>query len=362
MDRGSTKNFQTTVSRQNWIFNLFLSLCILFGILFILISVIWKQHSHDRGQRLSLFQLGQSVSGASNSRPIAELVSELLTDSEGYSGLGPDVLRDLGIALLISAFVTFSIERYASNRLREHITYDVLSAAYAKVVPEKIYTQVADNVFRSDVYRRNWEVHIDSTAERLDKTNGIAIITSTYSYELENLNESPIPFTISAGVDLDVPSPNADIPRFNSFVITDEHNKALVDQREVHDLLQRPPAGVGSVERGGNLALRRDSEVLRIDAQVKMPARRSVTVRYQVERAIRVPGNYILSATGPADGIKIIVSVRGFKLTVVPLHPNRDALRHPQEDTWLFDAGILPWQSFRFTSEILNNLGDSNQL
>jgi hypothetical protein len=60
----------------------------------------------------------------------------------------------------------------------------------------------------------------------------------------------------------------------------------------------------------------------------------------------------VLHAPVPADGIKITLTVHGFKLAVLPLHPNRDALRPLQHNTWLFDAGILPWQGFRFASWI----------
>ena len=66
-----------------------------------------------------------------------------------------------------------------------------------------------------------------------------------------------------------------------------------------------------------------------------------------------MPGHYILSAPNPADGIIITIAVDGFRLNVVPLHPDRKALHHQQgSNTWEFHAGILPWQGFRFTSQI----------
>jgi hypothetical protein len=71
-----------------------------------------------------------------------------------------------------------------------------------------------------------------------------------------------------------------------------------------------------------------------------------------VQRAIRVPGYYVLTSATPADGIRITINVDGFRMAVVPLHSDGEKLRNPQRDTWVFDAGILPWQGFRFTSEI----------
>jgi hypothetical protein len=352
MPMDQAKEWKATVSRQNWIFYLSLSLCVFVGVLCIVGSVIWKRGSHDSRQKLLLFELGQSLSTTAGSpaKPLNDqMIRDLITESDEDAIFGPDIVRDLGIALLISVFVTFSIERYASSRLREHITYDVLSAAYAKVVPEKIYTQVADNIFRSNVYRRNWEAHISDDAGQLFRNEGIALITATYSYDLENLNEHAIRFSVVASVDLDVPPPRENIPSFKSFEVCNEQGHSLADPHNVHDLLKIAPGD--RIERRGNLALRRDKQVMELTAHVRIPGRRKVTVRYRVQRAIRVPGDFVLTALVPADGIKIIITVDGFKLTVVPLHPHREALLHPQEDTWTFDAGILPYQSFRLASE-----------
>jgi hypothetical protein len=354
VERDNAKQLKATISRQALIFNLVLFLCLLFGTLGILGSIIWKQLDRGGQEKVLIFELGQSMSAIAatpNKPQVEQAIKDLIAKLDDNTALLPDIMRDLAIALLISAFVTFSIERYASSRLREHITYDVLSAAYAKVVPEKIYTQVADNVFRSDVYRRNWEVHIDSSADQPFLNEGIALITSTYSYDLENLNEHTISYAIPAAIDLDVPlPPESNLPCFMSFTV-DDGRTSQTDQKDTKELFAGPLPENHS-KRAGNLTLMRDSQHLALTADVKLRARQKVTVRYKVERAIRVPGNYVLSATVPADGIKIIVKVAGFKLTVVPLHPDREALSNPQDDTWQFEAGILPFQSFRFTSTV----------
>ena len=74
-------------------------------------------------------------------KSLVDLIKEVVTGSNQQYGWVPDLIRDLGIALWISVIVTFLVEKYASDRLREDIAYNVLSAAYTKVVPEKIYTQ-----------------------------------------------------------------------------------------------------------------------------------------------------------------------------------------------------------------------------
>ncbi len=240
MPRNPAEELKIGRSRQEIIFLLSLDGCALLGVLLILASIIWKSELSNGTDRLLIFQLGQHVSDRiaadRNSSPVtsnqslADEIKQLIVQSTHDETLGSDLLRDLGIALIISAFVTFTIERYASNRLRQHITYDVLSAAYAKVVPEKIYTQVADNIFRSNVYRRNWEVNVDAKREHLDTAGGTAMVTAKYSYDIENLNEHPISYDVYGSIDLDVPHPNPQIPRFISFGIYNEQNQELDDR------------------------------------------------------------------------------------------------------------------------------------
>ncbi len=293
-------------------------------------------------------------SDAQPTKSLADLIKELVAESSQQNGLVPDLLRDLlrdlGIALLIAVVVTVVIERYASDRLSQHLAVDVLSAAFGKVIPERIYSQVGDNVFRSDVYRRNWEVHIN--AELHPVKSGIPIINVSYFYELENLNGHRISYPIPGVIDLDVPLPDLDIPKFKLIEIYDKDNQQLIQKDHTDALLAKQNE---LTHKEGNLTFTRNTQEMRFAAQVPISPRGKVAVKYDVERAIRVPGDYVLHAPVPADGIKIILTVDGFKLRVLPLHPNRDGLRPTQGDTLLFDAGILPWQGFRFTSEVLPN-------
>jgi len=162
-------------------------------------------------------------------------------------------------------------------------------------------------------------------------------------------------FPIVASIDLDDPPPTGNLPKFTLFEISSERNRELVKKEDRDYLLSLLQTGPGKIDREprGDLLLQKIGQELIFTATVPIAARRRVTVRYDVEREIRVPGNYVLSAAVPADGIRIIIRVVGFKMAVVALHPNRGALYNaPGSDTWQFDSGILPWQSFRFISEI----------
>jgi hypothetical protein len=344
----------TTRSQQESLFRLKLLAWLLIGALLIAGSIFWRITAVEKAEKLLIFRLGQNIAAATpgQTKTLADDVIALISGTNQNDVLGADLLRDLGIAIVISVIVTFSIEKYSSDRLREHIAYDVLSAAYSKVIPDQVYMQIADNVFRSRVYRRNWEVHIGARPQSL-APNGTAVITAAYSYDVENLNEHRIPFEVVASVDLDDPPPDNAVPKFISFSVRDERDQPLVQAADADALMNRPSATIPLDQplRKGNVVLQRDAMEMTVTADVKIPARRSITVNFQVERAIRVPGYYVLSAPHPADGMKIIIGVEGFRLTVVPLHPDRGALRNPQRDTWEFDAALLPWQGFRFTAE-----------
>jgi hypothetical protein len=319
-----------TFHRQDLIFKLSMSLALFAGFVSIVASILLKP--------------------TSDSVVFVDIVRDV----------GLDILRDVGIALLIAVVATVSIEMYASSRLREHIAFDVLSAAYSKVVPEEIYTQVTDHVFRSNVFRRNWNVIIKALPR--DRRSGTVVITAEYSYDVENLNEHAMLFPIIASIDLDDPPPDTNIPRFLTFTVFDEQKGFLVTEEDTRKLLAKTAEAVDvmrstnkdSIEpqREKNLTARRDPRELSLTAEVNIPGRRRVGVSFQVQRAIRVPGYYVLTSATPADGIRITINVDGFRMAVVPLHPDGEKLRNPQRDTWVFDAGILPWQGFRFTSEI----------
>ena len=190
-----------------------LVLCVAVGLICIFGAVWWKHSLLEN--RLVVFETGQTIGQiegvGSVTVPLAEQVKKLLGGESEVKVLLVDGLRDVGIAFFLAAVVTLLIDWYSSTRLRQEIAHDVVSAAYTKLIPKEIYTQVADKVFRSDVCRRDWRVVITAQPQSI---NGTAVITATYSYDVENLNEHEIPFEVNAGIDLDDPPPHGDMPKF----------------------------------------------------------------------------------------------------------------------------------------------------
>src|SRR5207249_4711328 len=79
---------------------------------------------------------------------------------EGNTNVGTVLLRDVGIATIVAAFLAVTIELYSGTRLEKRVAENVLDATFEKLVPPVIYAQVRDNVFRSEVMRHDWTIEL----------------------------------------------------------------------------------------------------------------------------------------------------------------------------------------------------------
>lgn len=355
--------------------NFKLTMCVYAALGIAIISgATWWKDSYGRNQQQLIFQIGQEIQNAAvagKSAGIAgtlgdkvsgEKIPELLDELNAQHSIGPELLRDVGIALLISVFVTLTIERYASDKLREDIAFDVLSAAYAKIVPESIYRQIAENVFRIPIYRRGWTARI-VVQKRMSAHRDacVALIDCEYSYCVENLNEKEISFEIEGAITLDVPY--IDVPRFKSINVINTTGKqeALIDVtitaadakkilvQGAKDIFVKNNRDSPKDDRdplAGVLLQKKNDEIV-FATLVKIPSRESVKVSFGVERAIRVPGTFIIYTPVPANGIEITIESGELEFEIIPLHPNKKGLRHPVKGLWEFEYGILPWQGFQ---------------
>jgi hypothetical protein len=284
------------------------------------------------------------------------LISALIRSSDGSEYL-VDVVRDLGIGLMVSVFVVVFIEWRAGLTLRTEIAKEVLEAVYGRIVPDVVYDQIRDSTFRSDVLRRDWELEIKvlptegneeeySAARESASSDEVFLIESTVSYQLENLNDNKIAYTVSHGIDLDVPIKSHGIPRFTE-VEVDDDSQSLDSDVACELLANHTPYE----EEGLALTVDEENQVL-FTKMAQLPRAGAVAVRYTLRRAIRAPGVYVLYCATPADGIKIkIDSTKELKFDVRPLHPQGKRIRVVESARrWEFPYGILPWQGFQIVS------------
>jgi len=308
---------------------------------------------------------------------IAALVGILLlVVAAYYSSLNASVLpkwfvgliRDVGTAVLVAVITAVTIELFVNARVRREIGEDVFQATFRRFLPDVLYWQVKDHILQSPVLRRDWSVQLQvldraSNAPLYDEArrlggDDIYLVEYKVSYRLENLTTTPYEYPIEGGIDLDCPFPTLGIPRFTSVLLGGDDvdaRPAEFAEAEAIDVM----SDVRDLSQDG-IDIRKDHGELIFHAVRRLPPRTllgsspdegaQLSVYFALRRALRVPGMIVLSASAPADGIRISVvgTPPGIEFDVTAQHPDKDELRRPvhNEWLWLFRAGILPWQGF----------------
>jgi hypothetical protein len=280
---------------------------------------------------------------------LAILGSAFWADATSATAVGPVIVRDLGIALLIGVFVTGSIELYAARRLREEVATDVITATFHTLVSAKIYAEIRDNVLQSTVIRRGWEVNmsvVDPVAEHelYDQVRTVAggdiyLVDSEVSYDVVNTTGKQLIYDISGGIDLDTPLTDLGIPRFS--VVSIDHAATQID-----DAVSMAVLGNGTHHLDG-LDLSVVGGQLVFVSPKRIPASGKLAVRFKLRRAFRAPGQFVLSATVPTEGFRLrIYGGNDLSFNLIALHPNKEDLVSIDSREWRFESGILPWQGF----------------
>lgn len=367
MLKSNEGHLRQALSDLGWIFILVMIVCGAIGVACLFGSVRLEAWYHSIPHDRSRLEFGAQLSKlmSQHNGPASPEVAKMLQEWEdGLSEqhMGPEIIRDLGIALLSGVFVTLAVELYAGIRLRKQIAGEVLQAAYEKVVPETIFKEVADSVFRSDVIWRQWTVDmvVLLQEEEPELYKGLRehhgehthIIRSTIAYSLENLNDKAIPYPVSGGIDLDIPVEKSGLPQFENITLgSPGENYPITPAQSIEALTKTPEVPISTVGTSRRkITLQQRPNQLRFDVEVEIPARGTFDVRYVVKRAIRVPGIFVLVASAPADGIRIKARGRNVTFQVIPFHPHRNDLANPGPGEWVFDRGMLPWQGVEIRS------------
>jgi len=285
------------------------------------------------------------------------------------------IIRDLGIALIVSAFITFAVELNASTRLRMDVAVDVMEAVYRHIIPPVIWSQVSSNVLRQDVICRDWELdievrspEIDPIARRFEEAIGPGIHLVHYISDrtIENIKARPINYTVIGTVDADLCVATESVPRFHRIKVT-----GLGGSRDLDVIFQdKPPVGddtePGAIyakeniqsalltddranpedKKFGNIVLKYErNRELRFELPCRIPASGKIRVRYDAWRGIRSPGLFVYTLGVPADGIKVKLSgTDNLDAYVEALHPDADEIENPSRREWRLNRGFLPGQ------------------
>ena len=146
-----------------------------------------------------------------------------------------ELLRDLGIALFISAILIVTVEIITrrlhfkeSEILRKKLSKDILATILEQFTPEEIRGEVFDYILKSDFYYKNYEKA--ATAEEVSSSNEMLLkFTSITTVEVHNPTNQPKEyvtpiFLYDIDIIKDLPEPIID-----SLEIKDKEDNVLYD-------------------------------------------------------------------------------------------------------------------------------------
>jgi hypothetical protein len=309
------------------------------------------------GRRSSLNSVARLALVAAFLLALVFLLLSILWNEHTNRKLGPDLLRDAGIGIFVSVLVTSFIEWSAGMTLRREVAADVLEATFEKIVPTVVYQEVADNVFKSPVFRDSWFVDIraldraghEELYREID--DDIVILDYTVRYAVENMYYTPKEIDFVGGIDLDVPLFEQGIPRFKRIRLTGRDESLEKGEDELSEDRTREILKARGKLEVGEITLSCDGRRLLFDLKRELESQGRMDCLYEVRRGLHVPGAFLLSTPVPAADATIRASGRSVTFHVNALHPDNRALRMTGTDEWKFNRVLLPWQGFHVRVE-----------
>jgi hypothetical protein len=246
-------------------------------------------------------------------------------------GIKYHVLRDIGIALFVAAFVSVAYEFHTRTTLDHEKIEGVLQTVLRSNIPKEAWEQVNTEILQKNVIRRNLEIRLRLRSDpNLSPTQRILAVETTY--ELFGLRKQPVIYTLQHAVDQEMWNKAVGLPRFESISIG---NKTLTDD-EIRN----------AVKEGVFTAA---PEQLDSQHPLRVVVRRS--------EITNKPGTYHLIFSELTQGIKIYFD-EGLPPDVaadVKIWSDKGptTLQPVGSGIWYFDGIMLPGQvlSFRFLNK-----------
>ncbi|HEV8431069.1 MAG TPA: hypothetical protein VGQ41_24410 [Pyrinomonadaceae bacterium] len=214
---------------------------------------------------------------------IGAIVAAPFTDKDS---LFHHLMRDIGIALLISALVTVAYEAYARRTFDLAKIETLLDTVYGSGVPPDIWDSIKDRLLNRRVIRRNTNLHL-SVLRSQTIANDEVVLGIDFAYELGNLVNKDASYEIVHGLDEHIAT--AQLPRFVEASIGTHSETVGGDPWE---------------STGGDISVKDGRLTMMVQLR---PSRENVLVpiRLTREEFRTCPGSYYLIMSEITEGIKI---------------------------------------------------------
>lgn len=258
-----------------------------------------------------------------------------------------DILRDLGIALLVAAIVTFAYELHARSLYDRENFVSILQSVMGKVVPPNVWKEVQTTVIERDRIRHDVNIRIRLLRQDSLPTNQ-AILWMEFGYYLQGLHLKDQSIEVNHVLDDYMPDESAGLPRFDRIVIgNEEYSPSTFPAKDEK----------ARVSKDGKVKIENMKATLKLSlgSQEKPPIR-IVTVRREL---INLPSMYDIVMSELTEG-KVTLTIDDLPENIEPAVEFR--IGHPEKITpsvgnqWVFEGVMLPGQSINVRFKVKNIL------
>jgi len=258
-----------------------------------------------------------------------------------HATLWHDLVRDLGIATVVSFCVTIVIEYYSAQRREADIRTGVLDAIVGKIVPPLVWAEIRTNVIGDPALCEEWHLQTIFKKERVTPLAGGPdedryVAHSTLTYRLNNLINKRQLVILRHELEFDISGKQkyeseneVELPRFEKLACASTSGEKLEWS-------------------GGQLKAGTHWKDYMLEIPIELPRDGSVEIVLTRAEILPFPGGfpwYMFWVTLNPH-ITVISDLTEFEFSILPRHPDREALRPVGPQEWKFNGVMLPGQGF----------------
>lgn len=249
----------------------------------------------------------------------------------GSGNLAHDIVRDLGIAALVSVIITIVFEFYARNRLEAEIRSGVIESTIRRLIPERVWEKIKIEILSQDTIRQDWTL-IMNVVDDSTLGDGRFLSDTIQSYELHNLTGRETTALVQHELYTHITGQDAagdPLPRFVRVTVGPKHYEGA----DLQKLLRN----------GG----------LKLELPVPLPAEATgVPVRLEVKEIIRANDTFVWWMTNTTDRATVeIAAPDNLRFTLrAPFHHGPLQEITPGR-RWTFPGIIALGQGLEFLTE-----------
>ena len=240
-------------------------------------------------------------------------------------GLFPDLLRDVGIAFVVSCVVAALFEMRRSLKHQVETMRDVIDVTMGEQISPDVWLELKELIAVKQVIRRDVRIRL-----QMERSAGLggheAILGVEYQYEIHGLTSKPAKVSIQHELDYHLRNDGLGLPRFESVTV----NRGW---QEGHQYRGRDLAGISN------------KKCLELDLDLASRGAEPYVVRSERFELVHAPGSYNLYTPEFMKGLRVdFISWPEDIEIEVSVRPQGQGDIKRIGNTWMCERLILPGQ------------------